>query len=573
MVKKILIFLMLITIGGVLMACNNTETDDIQTPTNLIEFVNESNIVVSTGVDANLTEGLIATYNGFKLKVNVIDDGDYSLGKIGKINVVYEASYGKVKETFSREVTVDYYGLSLEQLTSKQVSSEYLWTFRNTTPVTNGEEWSKYVVKGHSSVWNKFEDSTGLVMLGSDTEGRTSSTEVEDDQPNTFIYNKIKFFDDSKSMRIYLSPNPYPDYNNLHSKYRVNVLDLETNTVECLKGWTELTAPVPSSGAIDTAWYNLLQKETYVDFDISKYAGKEVIVFIEQDSSNEVYQKEFYKSLGFSNKDANNFIKETRDSLVIYDIMVYNNDASKQDLNVLFVGNSLTYYYETWNIFATIAASEGYKVNVDSVTSGGYFLSQMDDPTDKVGAIMHSKLESNQYDIVVLQDNSTGPINYPAKFYDAVRSLKYKIEKTGAKVYLYETFSREGRSPDLATLGLNYYSMTQKLVAGYDAIGKELNIPISHVGTAFYDLYVNNPQMNLYDNDYLHQSNLGSYVVALTHYATIYGKSPIGIKYKYFKDEVIQAIIEQAVHNAVFGESILDAEYRVSSEGVTLKYN
>ena len=69
-----------------------------------------------------------------------------------------------------------------------------------------------------------------------------------------------------------------------------------------------------------------------------------MIVFIEQDSSNEVYQKEFYKSLGFSNKDANDFIKETRDSLVVYDIMVYNNDTSKQDLDVLFVGNSLTYY-------------------------------------------------------------------------------------------------------------------------------------------------------------------------------------------------------------------------------------
>ena len=571
MIKKILISLMFLTIGGVLMSCNNTEIDDNETSTNLIEFVNERNIVVSTGVDADLTEGLTASYNGFKLKVNVLNDGGYSSGKIGKVNVTYEASYGKVKESFSREITVNYYGLSLEELTLKQVSSEYLWTFRSTAPVKNGNEWSKYVVKGHSSSWNKFEDSTGLVMFGSDTEGRTSSIEVEDEQPNAVIYNKIKFFDDSKSMRIYLSPNPYPDYNNLRSKYRVRILDLETNTVESLKEWTELTAPVPSSGAIDTAWYNLLQKETYVDFDISKYAGKEVIVFIEQDSSEEVYQKEFYKSLGFSNKDANDFIKETRDALVVYDIMVYNNDTSKQDLDVLFVGNSLTYYYETWNIFATIAASEGYKVNVDSVTSGGYYLSQMDDPTDKVGSILHSKLENKQYDIVVLQDNSTGPIKYPAQFYDAVRSLKEKIEKTGAKVYLYETFSREGRSPDLATFGLNYYSMTQKLVAGYDAIGKELNIPISHVGTAFYDLYVNNPQLNLYDNDYLHQSNLGSYVVALTHYATIYGKSPIGIKYKYFEDEVMQAIVEQAVHDAVFGESILDEAYKVSSEGVTLK--
>ena len=576
MKKRRFLMLLCLFFGAILMGCNEKETEVIEQPeikeeTKVVEFTNEKNITVSTGVEADLTEGLIATYDGIKLKINVTDDGGYSLGKLGKINVTYEASYGKIKGTYSREVTVNYYGLSLEELNSKEVSSEYLWTFRSTAPVKNGNEWSKHVVDGHSSAWNKFEDSTGLVMLGSDTEGRLSTTEVEDDEPNTLIYNKIKFFDDSKSMRVYLSPNPYPDYNNLRTKYRINVLNLETNIIECLQDWTELTAPVPTSGAIDTTWYNKLQKETFVDLDISKFAGKEVIVFIEQDSSSEVYQKEFYKSLGFSNKDANDFIKETRDALVVYDIMVYNNDTSMQDLNVLFVGNSLTYYYETWNIFATIAASEGYKVNVDSVTSGGYYLSQMDDPNDKVGSALHSKLENRKYDIVVIQDNSTGPILYRVQFYDAVRSLKEKIEKNGAKVYLYETFSRESRSPDLAKFGLNYYSMTQKLVAEYAAIAEELNLTVSHVGTVFYDLYTNNPQFNLYDNDYLHQSELGSYVVALTHYATIYGKSPLGINYKYFEDEVKQKIIEEAVNKAVFGESILDEEYRVSSIGVTAK--
>ena len=236
--------------------------------------------------------------------------------------------------------------------------------------------------------------------------------------------------------------------------------------------------------------------------------------------------------------------------------------TSMQDLKVLFVGNSFTYYNESWNIFANIAASEGYRVTVDSVTSGGYTLEQMNNPQDKVGSILHKKLETNQYDIVVLQEHSTRPISQPSLFFDSVRDLKIKIDQNGAKIILCERIGSESNTS---------YSMFQKLIASHNAIAEELGIDVSHVGTALYDIYTNNSQIDIYGVDRAHPSKLGSYVIALTHYATIYGKSPIGINYKYFEDEVNQRIIEQAVHDAVFGESILDAEYRVSSEGVTAK--
>ena len=92
MIKRVILIILSLFFGGILMACNEKETEVLEQPeikeeVKAVEFTNEKNITVSTGVEADLTEGLIATYDGIKLKVNVTDDGGYSLGKLGKINV------------------------------------------------------------------------------------------------------------------------------------------------------------------------------------------------------------------------------------------------------------------------------------------------------------------------------------------------------------------------------------------------------------------------------------------------------------------------------------------------------
>ena len=90
--KKIFFIILFVSLGVILMACNDKQTNNSQEETKQIEFVNETDLTVSTGVDADLTEGVVAKYGDFNLKVNVIDDGGYSSGKLGKINVTYKAS-------------------------------------------------------------------------------------------------------------------------------------------------------------------------------------------------------------------------------------------------------------------------------------------------------------------------------------------------------------------------------------------------------------------------------------------------------------------------------------------------
>lgn len=245
--------------------------------------------------------------------------------------------------------------------------------------------------------------------------------------------------------------------------------------------------------------------------------------------------------------------------------------TNKQNISVLFIGNSYTYFNESWNIFANVCKAQNITATVQEVTCGGYTLAQMNDKNDEYGGRVDALLKNNRYDVVFLQEQSLRPaINDAVLFFDAVRALTAKIKNAGAMPVLYETWGIKDGAEALAKHNLTQESMTQKLVASYDAIAEELQIGVSHVGTAFYLISTANKDLELYDQDKSHPSALGSYVVALTHFATLFKKSPIGISYKYFTDNnLYQKAIERGVHEAVFGKSILKEEYKISSVGVT----
>ena len=228
----------------------------------------------------------------------------------------------------------------------------------------------------------------------------------------------------------------------------------------------------------------------------------------------------------------------------------------KEEYNILFIGNSYTYFNESWNIFKEIANKQNIKVNVNEVTSGGYTLEKMSDSLDPYGKKVYEYLSKNKYDVVILQEQSLRPIIDKEKFFEAVRKLYKLIIKNGATPLLYETWGRKEESPDLQKFNLTNESMTNKLLISYNEIAKELNINVSHVGTIFYKIYSEyKDTINMYHEDGSHPSELGSYVVALTHFTKIFNLSPIGINYKYFKNnEKEQIIIEEIIHKICFNE-------------------
>jgi hypothetical protein len=65
----------------------------------------------------------------------------------------------------------------------------------------------------------------------------------------------------------------------------------------------------------------------------------------------------------------------------------------------------------------------------------------------------------------------------------------------------------------------------------YVEVGNEIGALVIPVGLAFRASYQRFPNLKLHLPDGTHPSLLGTYLAACTTYATLYGRSPVGIKY------------------------------------------
>lgn len=235
---------------------------------------------------------------------------------------------------------------------------------------------------------------------------------------------------------------------------------------------------------------------------------------------------------------------------------------------VLFVGNSYTHYNNLHQIFKHVVNGQGIEISTYAVTKGGHTLLEFADPNDVDGKKLAAYLASKDPNYIFLQEQSERPAKDPALFYDGVRKISEKLSGEDAEIILYQTWGRKEPHTTLTSNGWTHETMAYKLAASYEAIAEEMGYALSPAGSAFLDVYVNHPEINLFDADRTHQSPTGSYLIALCHYATLYGFSPIGVEYIMNLPTETVAVLQQAAHDAVFGESIVPEEYRTSSVGV-----
>ena len=243
-------------------------------------------------------------------------------------------------------------------------------------------------------------------------------------------------------------------------------------------------------------------------------------------------------------------------------------DKSKE-YSVLFIGNSYTIHNSLHTLFKNVASSAGYKVNTTAVLKSSWYLAYHADENDVNGKLVDAALKANKYDFVVMQEQSTCPVLNPGKFYDGARALVAKVRANGATPIFYETWGRKTGHKVLSENGLTNETMTWKLAAAYNAIGKELDVDVAYAGLAFYDVYTNNAKdVDLYNADLTHPSYSGSFLVALTLFSEIFGESPDAVSFKGSLNDDVIAILKAAAKKAVFDTPAIPAEYATKSEGV-----
>jgi len=177
-------------------------------------------------------------------------------------------------------------------------------------------------------------------------------------------------------------------------------------------------------------------------------------------------------------------------------------------MRILMLGNSFTYFNDMPEILAALTGWE-----VVSHTRGGAYLSEHLDPEAEMGRKTLRALQSEKWDIVILQEQSRAPFAARDEFLKSVRELCPLVRKAGATPLLYATWAYRDGTEKLAETGLSYNAMLNALCEGYEAAAAENGIPVAHVGKAFAAA---KQTLDLYVSDDYHPSAAGSLLAAET---------------------------------------------------------
>ncbi len=218
-------------------------------------------------------------------------------------------------------------------------------------------------------------------------------------------------------------------------------------------------------------------------------------------------------------------------------IFAQDKDWTKEPLNILFIGNSFTMYNDGVDVELArlfTSAIPRLKIHSDRVAVGGERLSGHYKKGDAI-----AKINSNSWDIVVIQEYSNYPISNKPDFFKYSRLFYEKINECGAETVFFMTWAYQGND-----------EMTPLLRSSYNSIGNELGCRVAPVGLAFQKINTNYPDIDIY-SDYKHPNNTGTYFIACCFYAFLTEKSPVGINYIAGIDPEIATILQQTAWDVV----------------------
>lgn len=182
-------------------------------------------------------------------------------------------------------------------------------------------------------------------------------------------------------------------------------------------------------------------------------------------------------------------------------------------MRILMLGNSLTSAQDMPDILAELTGAE-----VVCHTRGGARLSEHLNPNTRLGARTQAALAKEQWDYVVLQEMSHGPITAPGSFFASVERLCRQIRENGAIPVLYATWAYQkggaGCRPRDGTMA--GWPGTCPRRTGRAA--EENRALLADVGRRFYQLP---GTQDLYAADGVHPSGQGARIAAETIAAAI----------------------------------------------------
>lgn len=199
------------------------------------------------------------------------------------------------------------------------------------------------------------------------------------------------------------------------------------------------------------------------------------------------------------------------------------NVAAKDTLSALFIGNSYTFYFDTYSIMQEIAASQGHCLKVKAAFVGGYsFARHLADPKTLAAIEVFTP-----YDIVFLQNRSQLNAQYarnPEQHALAMKDAKELVERVreyspSARIFIEASWASDVN----ATQFDSKEDFDKWMWKGTCAMAEACKCEASPVGLAFGQARAKYPKVNLLYKDHHHQSLAGAYLKACVNYLLVYG--------------------------------------------------
>ena len=227
-------------------------------------------------------------------------------------------------------------------------------------------------------------------------------------------------------------------------------------------------------------------------------------------------------------------------------VLKTNGDEGKNEVKkVLFIGNSMTFYNNLWNVFQGIAKRNGHDVEVEAATNGGKTILYNATAQNCVEA-----MKKGGYDVVVLQDLVGGfDADILQQGVDKIVPIIKKFSPN-SRIVFYEPWPVKNMltKPD---------SYLPYFTDNYIKAAKKVNGDLAPAGEGFYELYVDHKK-NYYCSDGKHPTPLATFLAASTVY------------FATFKDESVKKF-EESEHADI--DSLIINNIEHTNEGMQQSYS
>jgi hypothetical protein len=202
---------------------------------------------------------------------------------------------------------------------------------------------------------------------------------------------------------------------------------------------------------------------------------------------------------------------------------------------VLFIGNSYIFTNNMPQMLQQMATAMGDTLIFDQSVPGGYTLQQHSTDANTI-----SKIFSQQWDVVVLQEQSQRPAFPPAQVaqdtYPYAHILDSMVRASGActETMFFMTWGYKNGDPTNCAVYpviCTYEGMQQRLRESYLQMAADNQAIVAPVGAAWKTVRDSFPGINLYSPDNSHPEIAGSYLETCVFYASIFHKNPYGCTY------------------------------------------